>query len=99
MQWKLNELRGKLADQGRPVALEAIATATGISRQTLTEISKGRLRVLRPEYVDALSTYFAHELGVTVDDIQIVRAEPVALPLDLNIRPDRAGRRVGEKAR
>lgn len=55
--------------------------------------------MLRPEYVDALSTYFAHELGVTVDDIQIVRAEPVALPLDLNIRPDRAGRRVGEKAR
>lgn len=45
----------------------------------LLEISKGRLKQWRPEYVDALCQYF----GVPVGELLI--ADAVDLPLDLNL--------------
>lgn len=93
MRLRINELRGRMADQGRSVSLQEIEDATGISRKALTEISKGRVRRLIPEYVDALCAYFEVEAG------ELIEADPVDLPLDLNIRPDRRGARVGQRTR
>lgn len=93
MRLRINELRGRMADRGQSVSLQDIEDATGISRKALTEISKGRIRRLIPEYVDALCVYFGVDAG------DLVEADPVDLPLDLNIRPDRRGRRVGQPAR
>jgi len=91
MLLRLNEIRGRMADQGRSLSLQMIAEGTGISRQTLTEMCKGRLKTYRPEYVDALCAF----LGVSAGEL--VQAEPIRLPLQLRIRPDRRGARVGEK--
>lgn len=93
MRLRINELRGRMADRGQSVSLQDIEDATGISRKALTEISKGRIRRLIPEYVDALCAYFDVEAG------ELVEADPVDLPLDLNIRPDRRGARVGQRTR
>ena len=93
MKIKLSELRGRLADRGEGVSLQEVEEATGISRKALTKISKGRMNILRPEYIDALCTYFDIDAG------ELVEAERVSLPLDLNIRPDRHGAQVGEKTR
>jgi DNA-binding Xre family transcriptional regulator len=93
MRLKINELRGRMADQGRSVSLQDVEDATGISRAALTEISKGRARRLIPEYIDALCVFFGVEAG------ELVEAEPVQLPLSLNIRPDRRGQRVGTRTR
>lgn len=93
MQILLNKLRGQQVAEGKRGSLAAIADATGINRNTLTEISKGRLKTLRPEYIDALCAYFG------VSACELVEAEPIALPVAFNIRPDRAGHRVGDKTK
>lgn len=90
MRTRIDELKGRMADDGRRVTWEEMSAATGIRMATLLEISKGRLKQWRPEYIDALCAYF----GVEVGDLLI--ADPVALPLELNLRPDRRGKRVGE---
>jgi DNA-binding Xre family transcriptional regulator len=82
-----------MADRGVSISLQDIEDATGISRKALTEISKGRTRRLIPEYVDALCAFFGVEAG------DLIQAEPVKLPLQLNMRPDRHGQRVGEKTK
>lgn len=89
----LNQLRGKLEDRGQGVSLEDIAEATGISRNTLTEISKGRMKILRPEYIDALCTYFGVQVG------ELLEAEAIDLPINLVLRPDRRGARVGQRTK
>ncbi len=93
MIFRLNALRGEMADRGKKNSLEEISSATGISRKALTELSKGRVRCPRPEYIDALCAYFNVGVG------ELIEAEPVTLPLKLNVRPDRRGARVGEKTR
>lgn len=93
MIFRLNALRGELADRGRKTSMEEIAQATGISRKTLTELSKGRLRLMRPEYIDALCAYF------DVETCDLIKAEPVKLPLHLDIRPDRKGVRLGQRTK
>ena len=90
---RLNELKGRLADAGRRVTLDDIATGTGINRTTLDNIIAGKLKEWRGDYIDALCAYF----GVTAGDL--IQAEPITLPLSLNIRPDRHGARVGERTK
>lgn len=87
---RLNALRGELADRGRKISLDELAEATGIDKKTLIRLGKGRVKSLRPEYIDALCAYFDVGTG------ELLEAEPIDLPLRLNIRPDRAGKRVGE---
>lgn len=93
---KLNEYKGKLRDAGERVTNADIAEATGINLRTVENISRGELKEFRGEYIDAFAVYFARRLGVPVEQIDLVAPEPIALPLALNIRPDRHGRRVGE---
>lgn len=96
---KLNEYKGKLRDAGRRVSNDDIAQETGIGINTIDKISAGTLKEFRGEYLDALAAYFAAELGVPVSEINLVAAEPVTLPLALNIRPDRHGAKVGERTK
>lgn len=91
MKTHLNELKGRNADRKHPSTWDDIAAATGIRKATLISIGKGNARTLRPEYIDALCTYF----GVAVD--QLITADSVKLPLQLDIRPDRQGKQVGDR--
>ena len=91
MRLRINQLKAQLADQGRRVTLGDIAEGTGINRRTLDSIVAGRYNEIRGDYIDALCAYFGVNAG------ELIFAEPIALPLALNIRPDRHGRRVGEK--
>ena len=96
---KLNEYKGKLRDAGKRVSNEDIAEGTGINLRTIENISSGTLKEFRGEYVDALTVYFAKALGVPVAEINLIQAEPITLPLSLNIRPDRHGAKVGERTK
>lgn len=93
MRLKINEAKGRLADQGKRVSLNDIAEATGINTTTLDNISTGRIKEIRLDYIDALCAYF----GVTAGEL--IQAEPVTLPLALNIRPDRHGAKVGQRTK
>ena len=97
MLLKLNEYKGKLRDAGKRVSNEDIANATGINLPSIEKILAGKMKEFRGEYLDAFAAYFATELGVPVSEIDLIAFEPITLPLALNIRPDRHGRRVGEK--
>lgn len=96
---KLNEYKGKLRDAGRRISNGDIATATGINLRTIENISRGDIREFRGEYIDAFAAYFAQQLGVPLDEIDLVAPEPITLPLTLNIRPDRHGARVGQRTK
>lgn len=96
MQIKLNEYKGRLRDAGKRVSNDDIAEATGIGISTIDKLSAGAIKEIRMEYIDALATYFAGQLGMAVEQINLIQAEPVVIPLALNIRPDRHGKRVGE---
>lgn len=91
MYLKLGELRGKRADQGLPHSMEAVAAGTGIGLRMLEKIAAKDVKQYRHEYIDALCAFFE----CTPNDL--IAVEPVELPLNLNIRPDRHGKRVGEK--
>lgn len=91
MKTRINELKGRLADQSLRQTWDDISAATGIRKATLLAISKGKLKQWRPEYIDALCAYF----NISVGDL--LTAESVNLPLHLDLRPDRAGKKVGER--
>lgn len=93
MKFKLNEIKGRWADDGRGVSWDDIAAATGISKPTLLAMSKGSIKQVRPEYLDALCAFFG------VDIAGLVQSEAVKLPLNLKIRPDRHGVPVGRKGK
>ncbi|MFN8493112.1 MAG: helix-turn-helix transcriptional regulator [Caldilineaceae bacterium] len=86
----LKELQGRFADQGKPSSLKDISDATGIDRVTLENFSAGKLKRWRPEYLDALCSYFDCQIG------DLATEEKLQLPLNLVLRPDRRGKRVGE---
>ena len=85
MNFRLNELKGKLADSGRSMSWEAIAEETGISKQALIALSKGTMRAIQPVYVDILCKFF----NVSADGL--IALDDVDLPYELNLRPDRHG--------
>lgn len=99
MRIRLNEYKGRAADHGKRVSNEDVAVGTGISLRTVERISAGQMTEIRGEYIDAISTYFAELFDVDVSEIDLVVPDPVDLPLDLNIRPDRRGARVGQRTR
>ena len=93
MRLKINLLKAKMADEGKRITLDDIADGTGINRRTLDNIVAGRYNEIRYDYIDALCAYF----GVTAGEL--IQAEPVTLPLALNIRPDRHGAKVGQRTK
>lgn len=93
MQILINRLRGALIAEGKRASMQTIADATGIDRNRLTKMANGQVKEIRLDYIDALCAFF----GVTAGEV--VQADPVALPLRLNLRPDRAGHKVGDKTK
>ncbi len=94
MHSRLNTLKAGKEDQtGQRIAWRTIAQATGISEPTLLQIKDGKAKSIRLEFVDALCTYFDCEIS------DLFQAERVALPLALDLRPDRHGVRPGALSR
>ena len=91
MHFHLRTLKARASESGRPVTWQDIVEETGISRATLLMIAGNKVRAIRPQYIDALCTFFDVEAG------ELISAERVDLPLQLDLRPDRRGKRFGEK--
>lgn len=91
MYLKLGALRGKRSDQGLPYSMEAIAEGTGIGLRTLEKLAAKEVKLYRGDYIDALCTFFECQPN------DLIEVERVVLPLELDIRPDRHGVKVGEK--
>ena len=91
MRFHLRTLKARAGESGRPVTWQDIAEGTGISRSTLLKMADNQVRAIRPKYVDALCAFFDVEIG------ELMTAERIVLPLDLDLRPDRRGKRFGEK--
>lgn len=92
MYIKLTELRGRRADRKLPSTLADVAAGTGIDLRTLESMSAQALKMYRREYIDAICAYFE----CTPDEA--IGIDEVSLPLDLVLRPDRRGRKVGERS-
>jgi DNA-binding Xre family transcriptional regulator len=90
MRFHLHTIKSKTAESGHRLTWQQIADATGIRESTLRSLANNRARTIRPEYVDALCTF----LGVTA--AELITAERVTLPLEMNLRPDRHGKQIGE---
>jgi hypothetical protein len=93
MLFHIHSLKARATEAGRPVTWQQIADGTGIRRPTLFKIAGNEARVIRPEYIDALCTFF----GVTTGEL--MTAESVKVPLELAIRPDRRGKPIGRQAK
>lgn len=90
MRFHIRSLKARAAETGRSLTWQEVADGTGISKLTLLKLANNTARVIRPQYVDALCTFF----GVGVDEL--ISTEEVPLPLRLELRPDRYGKKVGE---
>jgi DNA-binding Xre family transcriptional regulator len=76
MQFRLSELKAaRSREQDRKVTWDEIEQATGVRRNTLIAMDQGRIKQIRPEYIDALAAYF----NVTLEEL--LTLEPVSLPL------------------
>lgn len=87
MQIRIRELKTELRRRGLRLTWADIESGTGIRNTTLFAMDNGTAKTIRPEYLDALCQYF--DVGIE----ELLKPESVDLPLDLNIRPDRKGRR------
>ena len=83
MQIKIGELKARASRAGNRLTWEEIETATGIRQPTLIAMNNGTAKQIRPEHLDALCKFFEVELK------ELLEAEDVKLPLQLNVRPDR----------
>ena len=83
MQIKIGELKVRASRGGERLTWEEIEAATGIRRPTLLAMNNGTAKQVRPEHLDALCRFFK----VSVEEL--LEAEFVELPLQLNIRPDK----------
>lgn len=93
MRFHIYSLKAKATESGRRLTWQQIADGTGIRKVMLFKIARNEARVIRPEYIDALCTFF----GVTIDEL--FTADSVDLPLNLDIRPDRKGKRIPRRAK
>lgn len=80
MRINLNRIMGERADTGQRESWIELSEKTGIRRATLYAISRGELKQLRPEHIDALCTHFGVSAG------ELIEAERVKLPIELNLR-------------
>lgn len=80
MRINLNRLMGQRADSGQRDTWKELSEKTGVRRATLYAISRGELKQLRPEHIDALCTYYGVSAG------EMIEAERVQLPIELNLR-------------
>lgn len=72
MKWKLSELQGRVqAKTGQNVTYEDMMTATGLSKQTITNLRLGRARQVGVETMEKLLDFFSERLGerLTTDDL------------------------------
>jgi DNA-binding Xre family transcriptional regulator len=93
MKIKMKKLQGQLsANADRRMSMEDIASATGIDAAALFNMSSGKTKSIRLEYLDALCAISGLTPG------ELLEAEPVTLPLPA-IRPDRRGAQVGQKTK
>jgi DNA-binding Xre family transcriptional regulator len=83
MQIKIGELKARAQRAVGRFTWEDIETATGIRRATLTAMNNGTAKQVRPEHLDALCKLFRVSIA------ELLEAEDVELPLQLNVRPDR----------
>lgn len=90
MRFHIHSLKARAAEQGKRLTWDDIAEGTGIRKPMLFQIANGKARAIRPQYIDALCSFF--RVGVE----ELMSADTVDLPIDLNLRPDRRGKRVGE---
>jgi DNA-binding Xre family transcriptional regulator len=93
MRFHIHILKAKATEAGRRLTWQEIADGTGIRKPMLFRIAQNQARTIRPEYIDALCTFF----GVTTNEL--ITAEPIDLPLNLGIRPDRKGKLIRSRAK
>jgi len=91
MRFHLHTLKARGAERGQPITWRDIASGTGIRMAVLLKIAKGEPRTIRPEYLDALCSYFGVGAG------ELMTPDEVELPLRMNLRPDRKGKKIGER--
>lgn len=78
MKWKLRELQGRVqAQTGERVTYEDMMTATGLAKQTITNLSTGRAQRLDISTMEKLLDFFATRLGepLTTSDLLEYRPE------------------------
>lgn len=93
MRFHIYTLKARASEKGRRLTWDQLAEATGIRKSMLFRIARNQARMVRPEYIDALCTFF----GVAVDEL--LTAESIDLPLNLDIRPDRKGKLIRPRAK
>lgn len=76
MQIRIGELmQDKRRATGQRVSLRTVAADTGISRDSLSRMNKGKLIQVRTEYLDALAAHFG------VGPAELLAFDDVDLPL------------------
>jgi DNA-binding Xre family transcriptional regulator len=93
MLFRIYTLKAKATEAGRRLTWQQIADGTGIRKPTLFRLARSESRTIRPEYIDALCTFF----GVTPGEL--MTADMVKLPLNLGIRPDRKGKLIRQRVK
>lgn len=84
MKVKIDELKLEIFRKtGNKITGAELSESVGISLPTLISLNSGRYKTIKPEYVDALCTYFDCKIE------ELLEIEPVQLPLQLNLRPDK----------
>ncbi len=72
MKWKLSELQGRVqAKTGQHVTYEEMMTATGLAKQTITNLRQGKSKQVGVETIEKLLAFFAQRLGedLTTNDL------------------------------
>ena len=72
MEWKFKELQGRVqAKTGHRVTYEEITEATGLAKQSITNISTGRAKQVGVSTLEKLLAFFSARLGepLTTNDL------------------------------
>ncbi len=78
MKWKLSELQGRVqAKTGQNVTYEDMMTATGLSKQTITNLRMDRAKQVGVPTMEKLLDFFSQRLGepLTTSDLLEYRPE------------------------
>ena len=85
IEWRLNFLLGEYHHRfGKRLTLKQIALETGLSKNTITDIAKGKVKRPDENTVTILLDYLSPKLQrpLTVDDLWHYVATPPDTPLD-----------------
>lgn len=93
MKLRLMALQARMAEKrGKRVSVRIIAADLGVSPASLFNMSTGKIKSFRGEYIDAICAYAGMTPG------ELLEAEPATWPLAA-VRPDRKRSHVGERTR